>query len=143
MTYQENIKKYIQEGYIGKDLTCNGKCTKCGECCGNILPIDQEDADRIIDYVIKHQIFPQRQILFMCQKLQCPYFTGKKDGGCSIYEARPKICRYYQCNIKAISMEEFKTMSEVIPVDMWDFALAIEEEMKKNGINKKARKTVK
>lgn len=143
MTYQENIKKYIQEGYIGKDLTCNGKCTKCGECCGSILPIDQEDANKIQDYVVEHQIFLQRQMLVMCQKLQCPYYTGKKDKGCAIYEARPKICKYYQCNKKTMPIEELRTMIEAIPVDMWEFALAIEKEMKKNGINKKTGKTIK
>ena len=43
MTYQENIKRIINaKSYseVVQDNTCNGICSKCGECCGNILPID-------------------------------------------------------------------------------------------------------
>lgn len=141
MTYQECIKKYVEENYVGINNTCNGECTKCGECCGHILPIDQEDADKIQEYVIQNRIFPQRQILVMENKLQCPYYTGNKKRGCSIYEARPKICKYYICNKTMANIEAFKTMKKTIPVDMWAFAQAIESEMKKNGIDKKTRKT--
>lgn len=141
MTYQECIKKYIDEGYIGHNNTCNGRCIKCGECCGNVLPLDQEDADRIQEYVIKHNIFPQRQILVMCNKLQCPYYTGNING-CAIYEARPKICRYYKCDERPQdNIDNLKKLKNAVTVDMWAFALAIEREMKKNGINEKTRKT--
>lgn len=140
MEYKECIDKYIKEGYIGEDFTCNGKCSKCGECCGIVLPIDQDDANKIQNYVIENRIFPQRQILIMKCKLQCPYYTGNREKGCSIYEARPKICRFYQCN-KTPGLKDMIEMKDAIPVDMWAFAQAIEKEMKKNGIDKKTRKT--
>ena len=76
MTYIEIIEKYIKEGYIGENNTCNGKCIKCGECCSNVLPLDQEDADRIQEYVFEHNIFPQKHMLVMRHKLQCPYYQG-------------------------------------------------------------------
>lgn len=139
MTYKENIEKFVKEGFIGKDFTCNGKCSKCGECCGSILPIDQDDANKIQDYVVENSIFPQRQALVMRNELQCPYYTGNK---CAIYEARPKICRYYQCNKKGMTLEEALTMKNAIPVDMWTYAEAIEKEMIKHGLNKKTRKAV-
>ena len=142
MTYGEILEKVVKEGYIGKDNTCNGKCSKCGECCGTVLPIDQEDADKIQDYVVKHKIFPQRHLLIMRQKWQCPDYTGNKEKGCAIYEARPKICKIYQCNKKP-SIEEMKTLINTMPVDMWAFADAIEEEMKKIGLNQETRKTIK
>ena len=78
----------------------------------------------------------------MEQKWQCPYYTGRKEKGCAIYEARPKICRIYQCNKKS-KFEEIKVLKDTIPVDMWAFALAIEKEMKRNAINKETRKTTK
>lgn len=139
MTYGEILDKVIKEDYRGEDNTCNGKCSKCGECCGNVLPIDQEDADKIQDYVVKHKIFPQRHLLIMKQKWQCPYYTGNKEKGCAIYVARPKICKIYQCN-KRPSVEEMKILINTMPIDMWAFADAIEEEMKKVGINKETRK---
>jgi Fe-S-cluster containining protein len=144
MTIFELIDKSIREGYTGTDNTCNGKCTKCGECCGTILPIDQEDADRIVQYVFKNKVFINRFILVMKGKLQCPYYNGNQEKGCSIYEARPKICRYYKCDKKGINLEEMKNMSECSPVDMWAFAEDIEKEMKKHyELNKKTRETIK
>lgn len=141
MNYKECIERYIKEGYVGKDNTCNGTCSKCGECCGIVLPLDQEDANKIQEYVVKHKIFPQRQVQIMQNKLQCPYYTGNKEKGCIIYEARPKICRFYKCNKKIMPLEELKEMKKTIPIDMWAFAKAIEREMKKYGLNKKTRKT--
>lgn len=143
MTFIECIDKVVKENFIGIDNTCNGKCIKCGECCGIVLPLDQEDANKIQDYVIENKIFPQRHIRVMTNKLQCPYYTGDKNKGCSIYEARPKICRYYQCNKKFMPINELENMKNTIPVDMWAFAEAVEKEMIKNGINKQAREKTK
>lgn len=142
MTFKDCIEKYVKEGYIGTNNTCNGKCSKCGECCGIVLPIDQDDANKIQQYVIKHKIFPQRYLAIMRNKLQCPYYTGKKEG-CSIYEARPKICKYFTCNRKSMTPKELETMKDVIPVDMWTFAETIEKDMKKYGINKTNGKKIK
>ncbi len=144
MTLFESIDKAVREGYAGVDNTCNGKCTKCGECCGIVLPIDQEDANKIQEYVFENKVFVNKTIMFMKQKLQCPYYNGNREKGCSIYEARPKICRYYKCDKREINYEELKSMSNCIPVDMWAFAEDIEKEMKKYyGLNKKTRKTIK
>ena len=143
MTYQEIIKAYIEEGYCGKDNTCNGKCIKCGKCCGTILPLDEEDAKRIQDYVFKNKIFINKYMLVMRSKLQCPYYNGDKEKGCSIYEARPKICRYYKCDLVAMNLKELKSMVKTVPVDMWSFAEAIEKEMKKYyATNKETRKAI-
>ena len=79
--------------------------------------------------VIKNKIFPQRQMMVMKNKLQCPYYTGNKEKGCAIYEARPKICKYYKCdkNPKNMDIKELKKMKDTIPVDMWGFAMEIEK----------------
>lgn len=144
MTYFESIKKYIESGYKPIDNTCNGKCTKCGECCGHILPITQKDANRIQEYVMKNKIRIQKHILIMQNKLSCPYYTGNKEKGCSIYEARPNICRYFKCNKWIMNREEYENLKGSINVDMWEFALFIEKEMdKQDGSNKKTRKAIK
>lgn len=131
MNFNELIKKYIQEGYVGTNNTCNGKCSKCGECCGIVLPIDQDDADKIQEYVLKNNISPQKQLLILTGRLQCPYYTGNKLKGCAIYEARPKICRFFKCDKKKMSFSELNEMKKAIPVDMWAFSEAIEKERKK------------
>ena len=139
MTYQEIIEKYLKEGYIGENNTCNGKCTKCGECCGTVLPLSQEDVDQIVEYVFKNNIYINKYMLVMRNKMQCPYYRGGEKG-CSIYEARPKICRFYKCDKKSISANEMKEMGVTYPVDMWALAEDIEKEMKKYAANKKTRK---
>lgn len=71
----------------------------------------------------------------MTRKLQCPYYTGNIEKGCAIYEARPKICRYFKCDLKSMSIDKFFEMQNAEPINMWRFALAIEREMRKCGIN--------
>lgn len=141
MELKEIMEKFANGKYKPINLTCNGKCSKCGECCGNILPIDQEDLEKIKDYVLKNEILPQKQILVMKQKLQCPYYNGNKEKGCSIYMARPKICRIFKCD-EIPGYEQFLTLKDTIPVNMWELALEIEKEMNKNESNKKTRKTI-
>ena len=140
MELKEIMEKFANGKYKPINLTCNGRCSKCGECCGNILPIDQEDLEKIKDYVLKNRILPQKQILVMKQKLQCPYYTGNREKGCSIYMARPKICRIFKCD-EIPGYEQFLTLKDTIPVNMWELALEIEKEMIKNESNKKTRKT--
>lgn len=146
MTYKDSIIKTVKATKyedIVEDFTCNGKCSKCGNCCGTILPLDQEDINIIQKYIIKNKIFIQRHLLIMSQRLQCPYYTGNKEKGCAIYEARPKICRVFKCDIKSPNIEQIRRLKDTIPVDMWRLAETIEKEMKiDNGFNKKTGKKV-
>ena len=84
---------------------------------------------------MKNKIFQQKQHLIMTRKLQCPYYTGNIEKGCAIYEARPKICRYFKCDLKSMSIDKFFEMQNAEPINMWRFALEIEREMRKCGIN--------
>ena len=78
------------------DNTVGGKCSKCGECCSNFLPISQEELDIIQRYVIENNIKPQTEVLVMENRLACPYWNHK----CLIYEVRPLICKEFYCNKK-------------------------------------------
>lgn len=111
------------------DNTCNGKCSKCGECCSNYLPITQSEGEKIMEYVLEHKIHPNRAKLIMENKLQCPYFNGR----CMIYEVRPLICKEFYCNRKPEeSIKAFmKEKEQRIPVDMWNMANYIDECLKK------------
>lgn len=109
------------------DKTINGKCSKCGECCSNFLPISQEELNIIQKYVIENNIKPQTEILVMENRLACPYWNHK----CLIYEVRPLICKEFYCNKKmdAETFEKFKD-KKIIPVDMWEIAKEIEKQRK-------------
>ena len=107
-----------------KDCSINGKCSKCGECCSNILPVCQEELYTIASYVIEHKIRPQKQLLVMQNKLMCPYFNGEK---CLIYEVRPLICKEFYCYKKPTIEMAMKFKEEYVPIDMWKFAEDIDK----------------
>ena len=47
------------EEYGVKDFTINGKCSGCGNCCANFLPVSNVEVDRIRRYIKKHGIKEQ------------------------------------------------------------------------------------
>lgn len=139
MTYKDIIKMTIEEGYRGADFTCNGICSKCGECCGAILPLDQEDVDKISEYVLENKIHSIAATLIMQNKLQCPYYTGNKEKGCAIYPARPKVCKLYKCDKKRFTLEEINKMKNAVPCYMWKLAKDLDIDVERKIKREKER----
>ena len=126
---ESNIQETIQELIFGSingivDCSINGKCSKCGECCSNFLPVIQNEVDKIQRYVIENKIRPQKQMLVMKNTLTCPYFDGKK---CLIYEVRPLICKEFYCYKKPDIDMAKKFKEKYISVDMWKIANEIDK----------------
>lgn len=71
-----------------------GNCSRCGECCGDILHLDDEEIQRIDDYIKKHKVY---QLNKGENNLICP-FRDNFLKRCTIYEARPFICRAFKCD---------------------------------------------
>lgn len=57
----------------------------CGDCCG-VVPVTEEEYDRIKAYIEEKGIKPMRQ------GITCPLYIG---GKCSIYPVRPFICEAF------------------------------------------------
>jgi Fe-S-cluster containining protein len=135
MLIKTNIKEII-EHVVKNDIkitdnSCSGKCSKCGECCTNLLPVTQAEIDMIQRFVIKNKIRPQKHVLIMQNRLTCPYYDGKK---CLIYEVRPLICREFYCYKKPSEELGEKIMKEkFITVDMWQIAKEIDKYFKGKG----------
>lgn len=127
-TVMDIIRSIIEgSGQITDNSIC-GKCSKCGECCGNFLSVSQNEINTIQEYVIQNNIKPQMQMLVMQNRLCCPYYNGQK---CLIYDVRPLICKEFYCN-KAMDIytaEKFKK-DKYITVDMWSIAKKIENQRK-------------
>lgn len=97
-----NMYEYIEQLNDGTfDLTDNGKCTGCGECCSNLLPMTNEEITTIRKYIKKHNIKENKHIFPLANHLidmTCPFLDdSKKCDKCKIYEVRPKICRDFSC----------------------------------------------
>lgn len=128
VTLGEILKKIIEGNDEIQDNSILGKCSKCGECCSNILPLTQSDFDRIVKYVVKNDIVPQKHMLVMRNRLACPYYDGKK---CLIYEVRPIICREFYCYKQASKkIAETYQKEKFMTIDMWLIAEATENARK-------------
>lgn len=78
-------------------FTANGKCSNCGKCCSNCLPLSEAEIKRIKAYIKKHGIKEQRHNFASGVDMTCP-FRDERNKKCLIYEIRPAICREFMCN---------------------------------------------
>ena len=79
------------------NFTCNGKCSNCGNCCGDILHLSKKEIKRIDDYLKKHKVEATPRCILVDYDNTCP-FRDIQNKKCKIYEARPDICRVYKCD---------------------------------------------
>ena len=127
-TIEEILKTVLSGTAKITDNSICGQCSKCGECCTNLLPVSQKEVDIIQRYVITNKIRPQAQMLVMQNRLTCPYYNGKK---CLIYEVRPLICKEFYCYKKPTAQLGEKFLKDkYVPVDMWAIAKEIDKYFK-------------
>ena len=79
------------------NFTCNGKCSNCGQCCGDILHLSKTEIKRIDEYLKKHKIVATERNILVDYDNTCP-FRDNKNKKCKIYEVRPDICRIFKCD---------------------------------------------
>ena len=81
------------------DFTVDGKCSGCGQCCSNYLPVGQGEVDKIRRYINKYGI--KEVTRFSPCKNQvdmvCP-FRSDVEGKCLVYPVRPAICEDFRCD---------------------------------------------
>lgn len=84
-----------------KNYTRNGVCSNCGACCSNTLPLTKKDVVKLKKYIRKHDIKPISHAPSVLMQITidaiCP-FRDNINEKCIIYDARPTICRLYQCD---------------------------------------------
>lgn len=102
------------------DLTDNGKCKGCGQCCSNILPLSEREIKEINRYIHTHGIKEQRHRMPFANPilydLTCPFLDIGKKLKCTIYEVRPEICKAFVCNRKDFDKDLIDEAR--IPVDV-------------------------
>lgn len=99
----DNLKSAIDKMNSGVyDFTDDGKCTQCGTCCSNYLPMTQKEIATIHRFVKKHDIkefkhlFPVSNDTF---DMTCPFMDdSKQKEKCRIYSVRPEICKQFICS---------------------------------------------
>ena len=98
MTLLDAVRKDMESGIF--DFTEDGKCSGCGSCCSNFLPMSSKEVKAIKNYVRGKGIKEQRRLFpFASQTIDatCP-FRSESERKCLVYEVRPAICRDFQCD---------------------------------------------
>ena len=93
VTLQENASQFFEKIFLKNESKM--ECKKgCSQCCMTDISIFQLEADRITDYV---QSLDKNQQLELKERFLKPEKTGACvfliEDECSIYSARPLICR--------------------------------------------------
>ena len=82
------------------NFTKDGKCSGCGNCCSNLLPMSQKEVDAIRRYIKKHGIkecrhrFPGAK---PASAMTCPLRDNDKKIS-RIDKVRPEICNQFICD---------------------------------------------
>lgn len=92
----------------------NGKCSNCGNCCTELIPLTKTEVRLIKAYIKEKNIKPFSDILFSTNgqysvNLMCP-FRNFDTNRCMIYEVRPKICRKFKCDQSNETIEKNKQL---------------------------------
>ena len=59
------------------NFTCSGKCSNCGECRTDLLPLSNTEIKRIKQYVKKNNIKPTAKSVIAYIDLTCPFRDNK------------------------------------------------------------------
>lgn len=90
------------------NYTVDGKCSKCGNCCSDILPLSDAEIRRIRKYIRQNGIKESKHLIPVAKPvfdMTCPFRdNGKKI--CTIYEVRPEICRQFICDNEQRAKED-------------------------------------
>lgn len=90
------------------NYTVDGKCSKCGNCCSDILPLSDTEICRIRKYIRQKGLKESKHLIPVAKPvldMTCPFRdNGKKI--CTIYEVRPEICRQFICDNEQRAKED-------------------------------------
>lgn len=92
------LEKQNEENWV--DRSYNGVCSNCGSCCGNLLPLSDEEIKTIHRYMKHHRVRAQvcrYPTAFPIIDATCP-FRSNTEKRCLIYAVRPAICREFHCS---------------------------------------------
>lgn len=114
MTENEELQK-MRDILIDKitstirDNSNDGVCSRCGQCCSNLLPMNLKDVERIQNYLKTHKIKPAPEErpehrYYRMNVDPCPFCdlsTGIAT--CMIFEVAPNICKKFICHAESLA----------------------------------------
>lgn len=127
-----DIMKVMEDMDHGVYNFCRkGKCSCCGACCTNILPMTEQEVNDIKEFLKTHpDIKPHNYLVAPAvaqMDLTCPFLDETKEKKCMIYEVRPRICRDFICDPKQRKHFDVKNKIECKYFDVRKAVLGSEE----------------
>lgn len=117
----ESVRRGMEDNIY--NFTVDGKCSGCGNCCSNLLPMSEKEIKTIQKYIRKNHILECKHNIPVINKpydMTCPFLdTGKSKNKCRIYEVRPLICRLFICDNEQrakINREHVRNTRRIIAV---------------------------
>lgn len=96
------------------DFTEDGKCSGCGQCCSNYLPLSSGEIKEIRRHIKKHHIKEQKHcapLANLAFDLTCPFLMDSKEKDkCAVYPVRPEICKKFLCSQPPSKIRENKEL---------------------------------
>jgi len=74
--------------------TILGNCSNCGNCCSDILHLNNKEIKQIDNYLKTHKLQQHNKGE---NNMMCP-FRNETLKKCDIYEVRPDICKIFKCD---------------------------------------------
>lgn len=99
MAYYGSYLDLPKDGEFYSNNCVDGKCSNCGECCSDLLPLTDAEVRKIKRYAKAHNLKEHRQAPFFDPKaidLTCA-FRNEQTKRCDIYPVRPLICQAFIC----------------------------------------------
>ena len=99
MAYYGSYLDLPTDGSEYSNNCVGGKCSNCGECCADLLPLTDAEVEKLKRYARAHNLKEHRQAPFFDQTaidLTCP-FRNEQTKRCDVYPVRPLICREFIC----------------------------------------------
>ena len=98
------------------DLTVDGRCSSCGQCCNRFLMVTNAEVKRLRRYVTVHKIAPADHLPAVATKpmfdLTCP-FRDNDARRCTVYPVRPAVCRRYTCSARLTDAQRAHRLREL------------------------------
>lgn len=83
--------------YNIKNNCIGTKCSNCGECCVDFIPLTKREVKNIKSFIKKNNIQENVYVGDGYFDNRCPFFVKDSEKHCSIYPVRPSICKTFKC----------------------------------------------
>lgn len=106
-----DFQKAVHGECFGKvvDKSNCGRCSMCGECCSDIIPLTADEVLRLRRFVRENQYVANTKVklgMSVLYDMTCPFLNSENK--CDVYDIRPDVCKLFRCwNNATESFEAF------------------------------------